>query len=68
MSHQRAAVREFLAAWFRDSFAAFLWVTIESCNNRIRVYLARLRRKTHCYSKSLTNLTASILLYLLKNC
>ena len=42
--------------------------TIESCNNRIRVYLARLRRKTHCYSKSLTNLTASILLYLLKKC
>jgi insertion element IS1 protein InsB len=41
--------------------------TIESCNNRIRVYLARLRRKTHCYSKSLKNLAASILLYLLKN-
>ena len=40
--------------------------TIESCNNRIRVYLARLRRKTHCYSKSLKNLAASILLYLLK--
>jgi insertion element IS1 protein InsB len=40
--------------------------TIESQNNRIRVYLARLRRKTHCYSKSLKNLTASILLYLLR--
>lgn len=42
--------------------------TIESCNNRIRVYLARLRRKTHCYSKSLRNLAASILLYLLRKC
>jgi insertion element IS1 protein InsB len=36
--------------------------TIESYNNRIRVYLARLRRKTHCYSKSLKNLSASIAL------
>lgn len=42
--------------------------TIESCNNRLRVYLARLRRKTHCYSKSLTNLAASILLYLIRKC
>ena len=40
--------------------------TIESHNNRIRVYLARLRRKTHCYTKKLANLAASILLYLLK--
>jgi IS1 family transposase len=39
--------------------------TIESCNNRIRCYLARLRRKTHCYSKKLENLAASILFYLL---
>ena len=42
--------------------------TIESCNHRPRVYLARLRRKTHCYRKSLTNLTASILLYLIRKC
>ena len=27
--------------------------TIESHNNRLRVYLARLRRKTHCYTKKL---------------
>ena len=39
--------------------------TIESHNNRLRVYLARLRRKTHCYTKKLANLAASILLYLL---
>ena len=39
--------------------------TIESHNNRIRVYLARLRRKTHCSSKKLANLAASILFYLL---
>lgn len=42
--------------------------TIESHNNRIRVYLARLRRKTHCYSKSLLNLSASILFYLISKC
>jgi hypothetical protein len=30
-------------------------------NNRLRCYLARLRRKTHCYSKSLENLKASLL-------
>ena len=42
--------------------------TIESCNNRLRVYLARLRRKTHCYSKSLENLASSILLYLIRKC
>lgn len=40
--------------------------TIESHNNRLRVYLARLRRKTHCYTKKLANLAASILFYLLK--
>ena len=39
--------------------------TIESHNNRLRVYLARLRRKTHCYTKKLANLAASILFYLL---
>ena len=39
--------------------------TIESHNNRIRVSLARLRRKTHCYTKKLANLAASILFYLL---
>lgn len=41
-------------------------VTIESHNNRIRVYLARLRRKTHCHTKKLGNLAASILLNLLR--
>jgi IS1 family transposase len=40
--------------------------TIESHNNCPRCYLARLRRKTHCYTKKLVNLAASILLYLLK--
>ena len=40
--------------------------TIESHNNRLRVYLACLRRKTHCHTKKLANLAASILLYLLK--
>jgi insertion element IS1 protein InsB len=35
--------------------------TIESKNNQLRGYLARLRRKTHCYSKSLANLRYSIL-------
>jgi len=42
--------------------------TIESWNNRIRIYLARLRRRTHCYSKSSKNLAASILLFLLRKC
>ena len=35
--------------------------TIESMNNRLRCYLARLRRKTHCYSKSTDNLRDSLL-------
>lgn len=35
--------------------------TIESMNNRLRCYLARLRRKTHCYSKSVTNLRDSLM-------
>ena len=39
--------------------------TIESHNNRLRVDLARLRRKTHCYTKKLANLSASTLFYLL---
>jgi hypothetical protein len=30
-------------------------------NNRLRCYLARLRRKTHCYSKSVQNLRDSLL-------
>lgn len=34
---------------------------IESMNNRLRCYLARLRRKTHCYSKSVNNLRDSLL-------
>jgi IS1 family transposase len=35
--------------------------TIESMNNRLRCYLARLRRKTHCYLKSVDNLRDSLL-------
>ena len=31
-------------------------------NNQLRCYLARLRRRTHCYSKSLANLRDSLLL------
>jgi len=42
--------------------------TIESLNNRIRCYLARLKRKTHSYSKSKANLTASILLFIIRKC
>ena len=42
--------------------------TIESLNNRIRCYLARLKRKTHSYSKSKANLAASILLFLVRKC
>lgn len=34
---------------------------IESMNNKLRCYLARLRRKTHCYSKSAENLKDSLL-------
>ena len=34
---------------------------IESMNNKLRCYLARLRRKTHCYSKSALNLRDSLL-------
>lgn len=30
-------------------------------NNKLRCYLARLRRKTHCYSKSVDNLKDSLL-------
>lgn len=40
--------------------------TIESHNNRLRGYLARLRRKTLCYANRLANLAASILRYRLK--
>jgi insertion element IS1 protein InsB len=42
--------------------------TIESLNNRIRCYLARLKRKTHNYSKSQVNLAASILFFIVKKC
>jgi insertion element IS1 protein InsB len=35
--------------------------TVESMNNQLRCYLARLRRKTHCYSKSAENLRDSLL-------
>ena len=42
--------------------------TIESLNNRIRCYLARLKRKTHSYSKSKVNLAASILLFIVLKC
>ncbi len=34
---------------------------IESLNNKLRCYLARLRRKTHAYSKSATALLHSLL-------
>jgi insertion element IS1 protein InsB len=35
--------------------------TVKSMNNRLRCYLARLRRRTHCYSKSAANLRDSLL-------
>src|SRR5665213_2495245 len=41
---------------------------IESLNNRIRCHLARLKRKTHRYTKSKANLAASILLFLVRQC
>ena len=34
---------------------------LESMNNRLRHYLARLRRKTHCYSKSAESLRDALL-------
>ena len=34
---------------------------IESANSRLRGYLARLRRKGHCYTKSISNLCDSLL-------
>ena len=42
--------------------------TIESLNNRIRCYLARLKRRTHSYSKSMENLAASILFFIIQKC
>ena len=42
--------------------------TIESLNNRIRCYLARLKRRTHSYSKSRENLAASILFFIIQKC
>ena len=41
---------------------------IESLNNRIRCYLARLKRKTHSYSKCRVNLAASILFFIVRKC
>ena len=43
-------------------------VTIESLNNRIRCSLARLKRRTHNYSKSQANLAASIQFFIIKKC
>jgi hypothetical protein len=37
-------------------------------NNRIRCYLARLKRRTHSYSKSKENLAASILFFIVNKC
>ncbi len=42
--------------------------TIESLNNRIRCYLARLKRRTHNDSKSKENLAASILFFIVHKC
>ena len=42
--------------------------TIESWNARLRHYLARLHRKTHCYSKSRDMLRWSIQLFLAEKC
>ena len=42
--------------------------TIESGNARLRHYLARLHRKTHCYSKSRAMLQWSIRLFLAEKC
>src|ERR1035437_1294998 len=42
--------------------------TIESWNNRIRCYLARLKRRTHNYSTSKANLAASILFFIVNKC
>ncbi len=42
--------------------------TIESLNNRIRCYLARLKRRTHSYSKSQANLAASIRFFIVSKC
>jgi len=40
--------------------------TIEGYNSLFRHFLARLRRKTKCYSKSLTMLTMSVKMLMLK--
>ena len=42
--------------------------TRESLNNRSRCYLARLKRRTHSYSKARQNLAASILFFIIKKC
>ena len=54
-----------ISARHRHRQGAAHMFTIESHNNRLRVYLARLRRKAHCYTKKLANLAAIILFYLL---
>ncbi|MBQ6854941.1 MAG: IS1 family transposase, partial [Alphaproteobacteria bacterium] len=41
--------------------------TVERTNRRIRHYLARLVRKTYCFSKSIHMLDDSILLFRYKN-
>jgi IS1 family transposase len=40
---------------------------IKSVNNRLRCYLARLRRKIHCYSKSINNSRDSLLFIFRRN-
>ena len=42
--------------------------TIKSPNNGIRCSLARLKRRTHSYSKSRENLAASILYFIVQKC
>ena len=40
--------------------------TIESFNGQIRHFLARFRRKTKCYSKSVELMTYSLILFMAK--
>ena len=58
-------IRSQLAGFDRSLTHTF---TIESLNNRIRCHLARLKRRTHNYSKSRENLAASILFFILNKC
>jgi insertion element IS1 protein InsB len=57
--HWRCYTRIFPAAQLTQSKAHTH--IIENMNNKLRCYLARLRRKTHCYSKSVANLRDSLL-------